>query len=146
MTEIALVIAVGKTRGKLSQVLSPIGSQHNAQKDSGRGVLPFTKTNFICGLPLKSSLPTKVGPSAKPNISASSSFKSSYSLDANATRRRRLCCPSTAPECKCLNRTEVNPTASVVLRTHTRVLLVLYLGCLAYTLVGDSKIRAINSC
>ena len=26
-------------------------SQHNAQKDSGRGVLPFTKTNFMSRIP-----------------------------------------------------------------------------------------------
>src|SRR5262249_56144296 len=26
----------------------PIDLQHNAQKDCGRGVLPFTTTNFIC--------------------------------------------------------------------------------------------------
>src|SRR5262245_51941164 len=39
-----------------------------------------------------------------------------------------LCCPSTTPDCELLNRTEVNPSASVVLRTHTRVLLVLIFG------------------
>jgi hypothetical protein len=30
------------------------GSQHNAQKDCGRGVLPFTKTNFMCRLQKRS--------------------------------------------------------------------------------------------
>jgi hypothetical protein len=26
-------------------------SEHNAQKDCGLGLLPFTKTNFMCRLP-----------------------------------------------------------------------------------------------
>ena len=32
--------------------LPPIDLQHNAQKDCGRGVLPFTKTNFHMPFPV----------------------------------------------------------------------------------------------
>jgi hypothetical protein len=49
---VALVIAVRAPRCKFSQVAhTPIASQQNAQKDCGRGVLPFTKTNLMCPFP-----------------------------------------------------------------------------------------------
>jgi hypothetical protein len=51
VADVALVIAVGEPRCKFSQVALP--DWLTAQKNCGRGVLPFTKTNFICCLPVQ---------------------------------------------------------------------------------------------
>jgi hypothetical protein len=52
--DVTIVIAVGEPRCDFAQVVSPIGSQHSAQKDCGLGVLPFTTMNFMCRLPMRS--------------------------------------------------------------------------------------------
>src|SRR6516164_7786019 len=68
VTEVAVVITEGETRGELS----PIGSQHNEHKLSRRGFLPFTKMNFICDLLLRNWLPTIFALEADPNVVPSS--------------------------------------------------------------------------
>ena len=56
VTGVALVIAVGEPRCKFSQIALPdCLTAQRTERDCGRGVLPFTKTNFMCRLPVQFS-------------------------------------------------------------------------------------------
>ena len=54
--DVALVIAVGELRRDIPQVALPTDSQHSAQNDCVRGVLPFTKTNFMRHLLMRKTM------------------------------------------------------------------------------------------
>jgi hypothetical protein len=47
VTEVALMVTVREPGCDFPQEVSPMGSQHSAQTDCGRGVLPLTKRNFM---------------------------------------------------------------------------------------------------